>query len=67
MISTLSVSGNVNNILIKTFLCDTEEDVSSLPHINSKNNCCAAGSTAVCISPTLCVYMLNNNDEWCKI
>lgn len=68
MISTLTVSGSPNNPYKKTFLCDTIEDINLLPHINSQDvDSCAAGSTAVILKPSFCVYMLNNSDEWCKI
>lgn len=68
MVSTLTVSGFSNNTYKKTFLCDTSEDIKSLPHNSSEGTeYCAAGSTAIVLKPVFCVYMLNNNNEWCKI
>ena len=70
MISILKISGKPNTATIKEFLCDTESEVTQLPHIKSDGNglseWCSAGSTAICIDP-LSVYILGNDDVWHKI
>lgn len=44
---------------IKEFVCDTPEDIQTLPS-------CQMGSTCIVIS-TAEVYMLNSKKEWVKL
>lgn len=49
------------------FICDSEDDIKSLPtNIKSANGCepCSVGSIAIVADGVGKKYILNNNNEW---
>lgn len=76
MFSIIEVMDKANSPLKRTFLCDSDSDIASLPKSKTNDgdnettddimNSCAVGSVAIVLSP-LKVYMLNNNDVWTEM
>lgn len=58
---TLIQEGSQSNIPTRTYICDSEGDVATLP-----TDICP-GSAAIILGDSLIVYMLNNAKQWKKV
>lgn len=67
---TKTVNGTQSYMPVSSFLCDTRDDITSLPtHTKSTEEFpdnVYAGSTAL-VTADSSVWMLNNADEWVEL